>query len=443
LALSAKQEDRSMIDRYMPEDFAEIWSEENMFRTWLRVELEVCRVLAEKGWIPKESMEVIEKKANFSTPRIKEIENITHHDLIAFTTSVAEFVGPDSRYIHWGLTSTDVVDTARGLQLKQASEKILIAIDELRAAIGDRAREHRRTVMMGRTHGVHAEITTFGLKLAVWYDEMRRNRERMKHAAEAVSVGKISGAVGTFAHLDPDVEARVCEQMGLKPAPISTQTLQRDRHAEYICTIAILGCSLDKFATEIRHLQRTEVREVEEPFAAGQKGSSAMPHKRNPVKCEQISGLSRVLRGYAVTAMENVSLWHERDISHSSAERVILPDATSCICYMLRAMTKIVRKMVVYPERMRKNIELTRGLAYSGQLLLDLTRKGVVREEAYRWIQRCSMRVWDEDKDFVQVLQEDPDIIKVLTREEIRSVVNPDLQLRNVDAIFSRVFGGQ
>jgi adenylosuccinate lyase len=430
-----------MIDRYMPEDFAAIWSEENMFRTWLRVELEVCRVLAGKGWIPKESMETIEKKADFSTSRIKEIENITHHDLIAFTTSVAEFVGPDSRYIHWGLTSTDVIDTARGLQLKQASEKILIAIDELRSAIGERAQEHRKTIMIGRTHGVHAEITTFGLKLAVWYDEMRRNRERMKRAAEAVSVGKISGAVGTFAHLDPDVEARVCERMGLKPAPVSTQTLQRDRHAEYLCTIAIIGCSLDKFATEIRHLQRTEVREAEEPFAAGQKGSSAMPHKRNPVKCEQVSGLSRVLRGYAMTALENVALWHERDISHSSAERIILPDATSCICYMLRAMTKIIRKMVVYPERMRKNIELNKGLAYSGQLLLDLTRKGVVREEAYRWIQRCSMKVWDEDKDFVQVLQEDPDITKVLSRDEIRSVVNPDLQLRNADAIFSRVFG--
>jgi adenylosuccinate lyase len=435
------RKDHRMIDRYMPEDFAAIWSEENMFRTWLRVELEVCRVLAEKGWIPKESMETIEKKADFSTSRIKEIENITHHDLIAFTTSVAEFVGPDSRYIHWGLTSTDVVDTARGLQLKQTSEKILIAIDELRSAIGERAQEHRKTIMMGRTHGVHAEITTFGLKLAVWYDEMRRNRERMKRAAEAVSVGKISGAVGTFAHLDPDVEARVCEHLGLKPAPVSTQTLQRDRHAEYLCTIAIIGCSLDKFATEIRHLQRTEVREAEEPFAAGQKGSSAMPHKRNPVKCEQVSGLSRVLRGYAVTALENVALWHERDISHSSAERIILPDATSCICYMLRAMTKIIRKMVVYPERMRKNIELTRGLAYSGQLLLDLTRKGVVREEAYRWIQRCSMKVWDEDKDFVQALQEDPDITKVLSRDEIRSVVNPDLQLRNADAIFSRVFG--
>ena len=432
--------DIDMIDRYMPEDFEKIWSEENMFRTWLRVELEVCRVLAEKGWIPKESMEVIEKKADFSVPRIKEIENITHHDLIAFTTSVAEYVGPDSRYIHWGLTSTDVVDTARGLQLKQASEKILAAIDEVRKAIKERALEHRKTLMMGRTHGVHAEVTTFGLKLAVWYDEMRRNRERMERAAETVSVGKISGAVGTFAHLDPDVEARVCERMGLKAAPASTQTLQRDRHAEYLCTISIVGSSLDKFATEIRHLQRTEVREAEEPFAAGQKGSSAMPHKRNPVKCEQVSGLSRLLRGYAVTALENVALWHERDISHSSAERVILPDATSVLCYMLRAMTRIIAKMVVYPERMLKNIELTRGLAYSGQLLLDLTRKGVLREEAYRWIQRCSMKVWDEDRDFLQVLQEDPDIAKVLSPAEIQSVVNPQLQLRNLDAIFSRVF---
>ncbi len=429
-----------MIDRYMPEDFTKIWSEENMYRTWLRVELEVCRVLAEKGWIPAESMEVIEKKANFSAARIKEIENVTHHDLIAFTTSIAEFVGPDSRYIHWGLTSTDVIDTARGLQFKQASEKIVAAMDELRKAIGDRSQEHRKTLMMGRTHGVHAEVTTFGLKLAVWYDEMRRNRERMLRAAEAVCVGKISGAVGTFAHLDPDVEAQVCARLGLKAAPASTQTLQRDRHAEYLCTIAIVGASLDKFATEIRHLQRTEVREAEEPFAAGQKGSSAMPHKRNPIKCEQVSGLSRLLRGYAVTGLENVALWHERDISHSSAERVILPDATGVLCYLLRAMTKIIRKMVVYPERMLKNIELTRGLAYSGQLLLDLTRKGVVREDAYRWIQRCSMQVWDEDKDFLQVLEADPDITKVLSRDEIRSVVNPELQLRNVDAIFTRVF---
>jgi adenylosuccinate lyase len=429
-----------MIDRYMPKDMEEIWSEENMFRTWLRVELEACRVLCEMGWIPKESMNTIEQKADFSVARIKEIENITHHDLIAFTTSVAEYVGPDSRYIHWGLTSTDVVDTARGLQFKQASEKILEAMRELRAAIGARAQEHRRTIMMGRTHGVHAELTTFGLKLAVWYDEMRRNLERMEHAAEGVAVGKLSGAVGTFAHLGPDVEAKVCERMGLKPAPVSTQTLQRDRHAEFMCTIAIIGASLDKFATEIRHLQRTEVREAEEPFASGQKGSSAMPHKRNPVKCEQVSGLSRLLRGYAISALENVALWHERDISHSSAERVILPDATGVLCYILRAMTKIISRLVVHPDRMLKNIELTRGLAFSGQLILDLTRKGILREDAYRWIQRCSMKVWDEDKDFVEVLLEDPDITKALTNDEIRSVVNPELQLRNVDAIFERVF---
>jgi adenylosuccinate lyase len=429
-----------MIERYMPEDFSEIWSEENMFRTWLQVELETCRVLAEKGWIPKESMATIEEKADFSVSRIKEIETITHHDLIAFTTSVAEHVGPDSRYIHWGLTSTDVVDTARGVQLRQADRKILTAIDDLQEAIRSRAMQHRDTLIMGRTHGVHAEVTTFGLKLAVWYDEMRRNRERMERAAAGVEFGKLSGAVGTFAHLDPDIEALVCERLGLQPAPVSTQTLQRDRHAEYLSTIAIIGSSLDKFATEIRHLQRTEVREVEEPFAAGQKGSSAMPHKRNPVKCEQISGLSRLLRGYAVTALENVALWHERDISHSSAERVILPDATSLLCYMLRGMKKIVSGMVVYPERMKKNIELTRGLAYSGQLLLDLTRKGVMREDAYRWIQRCSMKVWDENMDFLQVLEEDTDITRVLTHDEIRSAVNPALQLRNVDTIFSRVF---
>lgn len=429
-----------MIDRYMPEDFAEIWSEENMFRTWLRVELEVCRVLAEKGWIPAESMETIARKANFSAARIKEIEKVTHHDLVAFTTSVAEFVGPDSRYVHWGLTSTDVVDTARALQLKEANEKILVAIDDFMAVLARRAGEHRKTLMIGRTHGVHAEVTTFGLKLALWYDEMRRNRERMRRAAEVVRVGKISGAVGTFAHLDPDIEARVCERLGLAAARISTQTLQRDRHAEYLCTLGIIGSTLDKVATEIRHLQRTEVREAEEPFAAGQKGSSAMPHKRNPVKCEQICGLSRVLRGYVTTALEDVALWHERDISHSSAERVILPDSSSVLCYMLRSMTKIVAGLNVYPERMLKNMELTRGLAYSGQLLLDLTRKGVSREEAYKWAQRCSMQVWSEEQDFIQILQQDPDIAKVLSAEEIQSVVNPQLQLRNVDAIFARVF---
>ncbi len=429
-----------MIDRYFPKDVAEIWSEENKFRTWLRVELEVCKVLAEKGWVPRESLDRILEKANFSVARIQELEQITHHDLIAFTTSVAEFVGPDARYIHWGLTSTDVVDTAQALQLVDVNGRILAAIDDFTAVLKQRAEEHRHTLMMGRTHGVHAEVTTFGLKLAVWFEEMRRNRERMLRAAEAVRVGKLSGAVGTFAHLDPDVEETVCRRLGLKAAAASTQTLQRDRHSEYVCALAIIGSSLDKFATEVRHLQRTEVREVEEPFAAGQKGSSAMPHKRNPVKCEQICGLARLLRGYVVTAFENQPLWHERDISHSSAERVVLPDASGLICYMLRAITRILKGLIVYPERMRKNMELTRGLAYSGQLLLDLTRKGVSREDAYIWVQRSSMRVWQEDKDFLQVLQEDPDISKRLTAEEIRSVVNPELQLRNVDAIFARVF---
>ncbi len=429
-----------MIDRYLPNEFKKIWSEENMYRTWLRVEVEVCRVLAEKGWIPRESLEKIESKADFSVERIHEIEKVTHHDLIAFTTSVAEFVGPDSRFIHWGLTSTDVVDTARALQLKEANALILAALDGLMEAVKRRALEHRRTLMMGRTHGVHAEVTTFGLKLTVWYDELRRNRERLLRAAEVMRVGKLSGAVGTFAHLDPDVEARVCDRLGLKAAPASTQTLQRDRHAEYLCALAVIGASLDKFATEIRHLQRTEVREVEEPFAAGQKGSSAMPHKRNPVKCEQVCGLSRLLRGYAVTALENVALWHERDISHSSAERVILPDATSVLFYMLRSMAGIIDRLVVYPERMLKNMQLTRGLAFSGQLLLDLTRKGISREDAYLWVQRCSMRVWNEDKDFLQALEEDPDIRRVLSADEIRAVVNPELQLRNVDAIFTRVF---
>ena len=430
-----------MIERYLPADLAEIWSEENRFRSWLRVELEVCEVQAERGWIPPQSMETIRKKANFTLARIREIENVTHHDLIAFTTSVAEHVGPDSRYIHWGLTSTDVVDTAQALQLREVNDRILAAIDEFLEAVKRQAQQHRKTLMMGRTHGIHAEVTTFGLKLAVWYDEMRRNRERMTRAAEIMRVGKISGAVGTFAHLDPELEAEVCRRLGLEAARISTQTLQRDRHSEYVATLAIIGASLEKFATEIRHLQRTEVREVEEPFAAGQKGSSAMPHKRNPVKSEQVCGLARLLRGYAVTALENGALWHERDISHSSAERVILPDATSVLCYMIRLMTRIVGGLAVYPERMLKNMELTRGLAYSGQLLLDLTRKGVSRENAYAWVQRCSMKVWDQGKDFLQVLEEDPDITKVLSVEELHSVVNPELQLRNVDKIFRRVFG--
>ncbi len=430
-----------MIERYLPADFAEIWSEESRFRAWLRVEIEVCRALAENGFIPAEAFANIERKAGFSLQRIREIEEATHHDLIAFTTSVAEFVGPESRYVHWGLTSTDVVDTAQALQIGEANRLILESIDAFTEAVAVRAQEHRGTLMMGRTHGVHAEVTTFGFKLAVWYEEMKRNRERMARAAETMRVGKISGAVGTFAHLDPDIEARVCARLGLEAARISTQTLQRDRHAEYVSVLAIVASSLEKFAMEIRHLQRTEVREVEEPFAAGQKGSSAMPHKRNPVKCEQVCGLARLMRGYAAAALEDGALWHERDISHSSVERVILPDASSLLAYMLRAMTRIVRGLQVYPERMLKNMELTRGLAYSGQLLLDLTRKGVPREDAYLWIQRCSMRVWSEDKDFVDALLADPDVTRVLAPDEIREAVNPAVQLRNLDAVFDRVFG--
>jgi adenylosuccinate lyase len=430
-----------MIDRYFPPDLQEIWSEENKFRTWLRVELEVSRVLAEKGWIPAEAFANLERKAAFSVERIREIEKVTHHDLVAFTTSVAECVGPEARFFHWGLTSTDVVDTAQALQLRAANERILEALEEFMEAVAARAHEHRRTVMMGRTHGVHAEVTTFGLKLAVWYEEMKRNRERLRRAAETMRVGKISGAVGTFAHLDPEIEAEVCARLGLAPAAASTQTLQRDRHAEYLTALAVTGASLEKFATEIRHLQRTEVREVEEPFAPGQKGSSAMPHKRNPVKCEQICGLARLLRGYAVTALENVALWHERDISHSSAERVILPDATAVLCYMLRSMTRIVRGLVVYPQRMLRNMELTRGLGGSGRLLLELARRGVAREEAYRWVQRAAMRVWDEEIDFLQAVLADEDIRRTMTAEEIREALDTQAQLRNVDAILARVFG--
>jgi len=430
-----------MISRYTPADFAAIWSHEHRFRAWLRVEIEACRALHEKGWIPASALAAIERKADFSVARIDEIERVTHHDLIAFTTSVAEAVGPESRYIHWGLTSTDVVDTAQALQLLEANQLILAAIEGFMEVLRRQAMEHKRSVMIGRTHGVHAEVTTFGLKLAVWYDEMRRNLERMRRSTETMRVGKISGAVGSFAHLDPDVEEKICARLGLRPAPASTQTLQRDRHAEYVSTIAVIGASLDKFATEIRHLQRTEVREAEEPFASGQKGSSAMPHKRNPVKCEQICGLSRLLRGYAQTAFENVALWHERDISHSSAERVILPDATSLLCYMLRALTRIVDRLVVHKDRMRQNLEMTRGLLFSGQLLLDLTRKGVLREDAYRWIQRCSMKVWDEGQDFLPTLLEDADITAHLSEDEIRSALSPEAQLRNVDRVFERVFG--
>jgi adenylosuccinate lyase len=430
-----------MIERYTRPEMGAIWTEDNKFRQWLTVEIAVCEAWAELGKIPAASLQTIKKKANFSVDRIEEIEKVVKHDVIAFLTSVAEYVGEDARFIHVGLTSYDIVDTALSLLIKQSLEKIRKDLLGVRDIIKEQALKHKMTVTVGRTHGVHAEPITLGIKLLVWFEEVNRHLNRIQQSLDVISVGRISGSVGTYIHLDPRVEEISLARLGLQPAKVSTQVLQRDRHAEVISTLAILAASLDKFATEIRHLQRTEVREVEEPFATGQKGSSAMPHKRNPVKCEQVSGLSRLLRGYAVTALENMPLWHERDISHSSAERVILPDATGLICYMLRSMARIVKGLQVYPERMIKNMGLTRGLAYSGQLLLDLTRKGVSREDAYVWVQRCSMRVWNEDKDFLQILKEDPDIARVLTTDEIQAAVNPELQLRNAATIFQRVFG--
>src|SRR5437016_4042411 len=434
-----------MIARYTRPEMGRIWSDENKFAQWLGVELAASEALADLGEVPRKAAEELRRHAGFDIERIRVIEDEVKHDVIAFTTSVAEKMAAAgkaeaSRWLHFGLTSNDVVDTAQALQLKQASAILLNDLSRLREVLKRRALEFKDTVQIGRTHGVHAEPITFGLKLLIWYEEAGRNLERLRAAAEGVRVGKSSGAVGTFGHIGPEAEACICARLGLAPAPVASQVIQRDRHAAYIAALALVTAGLEKIALEVRHLQRTEVREAEEYFSAGQKGSSAMPHKRNPVTCEQICGLARLLRGYAATALENNALWHERDISHSSAERVILPDATSVLCYMLRSMTRIVRGLVVYPERMLKNLELTRGLAYSGQLLLDLTRKGVLREEAYSWVQRCAMRVWDEDKEFLRVLREDPDIARVLTEEEIRSVVNPELQLRNVDAVFRKVF---
>ncbi|HEX2524661.1 MAG TPA: adenylosuccinate lyase, partial [Terriglobia bacterium] len=379
-----------MIPRYTRPQMGAIWTEENRYRQWLAVEIAVCEVLAELGIIPTQSATVIKAKANFSVDRIHEIEKEVKHDVVAFTTSVAEFVGPESRYVHYGLTSSDVVDTALALQLKEASGLLLGGLNRLLEALKRRAYEHKQTVMIGRTHGIHAEPTTLGLKVTVWYDEARRNLRRLQQAAEQVQVGKISGAVGTFAHLDPQVEEAVCRKLGLQFDPVSTQIVQRDRHAEFMAALAILAASLEKIALEVRGLQRTEVREAEEYFAPGQKGSSAMPHKRNPVTSEQICGLARLIRSNLQAALENVALWHERDISHSSVERVILPDSTVLVDYLLSKTTSLVERMLVYPQRMLENLNLTKGLVFSGQLLLDLTKRGVSREQAYRWVQRSA-----------------------------------------------------
>ncbi len=418
-----------------------IWAEQRRFETWLAVELAATDTMAAAGIVPADAARELREKAAFDIARIDEIEQTTQHDVIAFTTAVAERVGPAARWLHFGLTSSDVGDTALALQMREACDLILEDLDALAAAIRVRAFEHRRTPMMGRTHGVHAEPMTFGLKLALWYDEVQRDITRLRRAREAVSVGKISGAVGTFAHLPPDIEAGVCARLGLTPDPISTQVVQRDRHAELMTTLAITAASLEKFALEIRGLQKTELGEVEEPFGKGQKGSSAMPHKRNPVGCEQVCGLARVVRANALAALENVALWHERDISHSSVERVILPDSFLALDHMLRRFTRIVSGMVVYPERMLENIGRSRGVVFSGQVLLELARRGLSREQAYVLVQRNAMRSFHEQKDFRELLLADADIMAVLTREEIDRTFSLDEQLRHVDTLFARVFG--
>ena len=430
-----------MIPRYTRPQMAQIWAEENKFRTWLEVELAAADVLAEHGEIPAEAARAMRQGARFDLQRIAEIEAEVKHDVVAFTTAVAENLGPESRYLHYGLTSNDVVDTAQALRVQSASRLILEGLRKLGEVLQRRAMEFKDTVMVGRTHGVHAEPITFGLKLANWFSENSRNLERMKRTAEEMAVGKISGAVGTFAHIGPEIETAICRKLGLRPAAISNQVIQRDRHAYYLGTLAVVASSLDKIATEIRALQRTEVREVEEYFGASQKGSSAMPHKRNPVSCEQISGLARVVRANSQAALENVALWHERDISHSSVERVILPDSTTLVDYLLNLTCRVVDKLQVYPERMRANLEMTRGLVFSGQLLLELAAKGVLREEAYLWVQRNAMRSWGNGDDFRKLVEADSDISCALSSSEIQSAFALDRQLRHVNAIFARVFG--
>ncbi len=432
-----------MIERYTLPEMGALWSEETKFQKWLDVEIAVCEVHAEMGTIPREALEQIKSKAKFSVDRIHEIEKTTDHDVIAFTTNLAESIGEAARFVHYGLTSSDVVDTANALLLRDACDILLQKIDGLLPVLKRRAHEFENTPQVGRTHGIHAEPTSFGLTFALWYDEMRRNRERLIKAQAAVAVGKISGAVGAFAHLDPQVEESVCEKLGLKPAPVSTQIVQRDSYAEYLCTLAIIASSLEKFALQIRHWQRTEVREAQEKFKQGQKGSSAMPHKRNPILSERICGMARLVRANSIVGLENIALWHERDISHSSAERVVLPDSSIAADYMLDKMASLIDGLIVYPERMLENLQATRGLIFSGQLLLALTDAGVARETAYDWVQRNAMKAWDEGGDFKSLVSADKDITAKLSAEQIAKVFSLDTYLRNVDAIFARVFGLQ
>ena len=429
-----------MIPRYTHPDMGRIWSDQRRYETWLLVETAAADAMAAAGIVPPEAARDIRERAGFDIARIEEIERTSQHDVIAFTTAVGETVGPSARWLHFGMTSSDVIDTAQALQMREACGVLLSDLSALGDAVRDRALEHRRTPMIGRTHGVHAEPMTFGLKLALWYAEIARDVERVGRARATVSVGKLSGAVGTFAHLPPAVEADVCRRLGLEPAPVASQVIQRDRHAELLAALAITAASLEKFALEVRGLQRTEIGEVEEPFARGQKGSSAMPHKRNPIGCEQICGLARLIRGNCHAAFENIALWHERDISHSSVERVILPDSFIALDHMLRRFTRIVRGMVVNPGRMLENLDRMRGVVFSGTVLLELAKKGVSREVAYEWVQRNALRSCSEQLDFKTLLLADPDVARALPAAEIERAFDLGEQLKHVDHIFDRVF---
>ncbi len=429
-----------MIDRYTRPEMGAIWSEHSKFQSWLDVEIAVCEVQCQLGKIPKDALEDIKSKAAFDVRRVKEIEEEVKHDVVAFLTNVAEYVGTNSRFVHLGLTSSDVIDTALALQVRQASEVLSKDLENLEQAILKQARAHKKTVTIGRSHGIHAEPTTFGFKMAVWLEEVRRHKKRLSDATEIMSVGQFSGAVGTYSNIDPQVERLTCEKLGLKADSISTQVIQRDRHAQYLTTLALIGCSLDKFATEIRHLQRTDVLEAEEPFTKGQKGSSAMPHKRNPVGSENICGLARLLRGNAMVAMENVPLWHERDISHSSAERVIFPDSTIILDFMLARLTRILNDLVVYPENMARNMDMFGGVIYSQSVLLKLVDKGMTREDAYRLVQGNAMKAWNQsDGNFKQNLLDDKEVRDKLSDKEIDALFDSSSYLKNLDTVFQRL----
>lgn len=430
-----------MIERYTLPEMGAIWTLKNKFQKWLAVEIAVCEVHFEDGIIPAEDLENIKSKAAFTVERVNEIEKTTDHDVIAFTTNLAENIGESARFVHYGLTSSDVVDTANALLLKEACELLLTKTDALLEVLKRRAFEFKDTPQIGRTHGIHAEPTSFGMTFALWFSEMKRNKVRLERAKESVSVGKISGAVGAFAHLDPNVEERVCAKLAIKAADVSTQVIQRDRYAEYLSTLGIIAGTLEKIALQVRHWQRTEVREAQEKFKTGQKGSSAMPHKRNPILSERICGMARTVRANTIVGFENIALWHERDISHSSAERIVLPDSSATLDYILAKATSLLDSLVVYPENMLKNLNLTRGLVFSGQLLLALTQKGVSREDAYAMTQRNAMRVWDEGLDYKELIMKDADISSHLSAEEIARVFDVRHYLRNIDKVFTRVFG--